>query len=104
MDIHSIAENCQGFQWDKGNSLKNWLKHGVTQGEAEQAFFNEPMLLFEDKKHSEREDRFLAFGRTDEGRCVLIVFTIRENWIRIISARNMNKKERDEYEKFETTA
>ena len=104
MDIHSITQNCQGFQWDKGNSLKNWLKHGVTQGEAEQAFFNEPMLLFEDKKHSEREDRFLAFGRTDEGRCVLIVFTIRENRIRSISARNMNKKERDEHEKFETTA
>ena len=102
MDIRSIAENCQGFQWDKGNSLKNWLKHGVTQGEAEQAFFNAPLLLLEDKKHSEYEDRFLAFGRTDQERCVFIAFTIRENWIRIISARNMNKKERDDYEKLET--
>ena len=104
MDIHSIVEDCQGFQWDRGNNLKNWLKHGLTQGEAEQAFLNEPLLLLEDKEHSEYEDRFLALGRTDEGRRIFISFTISEKRIRIISARSMNKKERDEYEKFETTA
>ena len=99
MDIHSILEGCQSFQWDKGNSLKNWLKHGVSQGEAEQVFFNEPLLLFEDEKHSEQEDRVVAFGRTNEGRYLIVAFTIRESKIRIISARNMNKKERDSYEK-----
>ena len=102
MGIDAILENCQGFQWDKGNSLKNWLKHGVAQRDAEQAFLNEPLLLLEDKKHLEHEDRFLAFGRTDEGRRILIAFTIRERWIRVISARDMNKKERSNYEKFET--
>ena len=99
MDIHSILESCQGFQWDKGNSLKNWLKHGVTQGEAEEVFFNEPLLLFEDEKHSTHEDRAVAFGHTNERRYLIVAFTIRNNWIRIISARNMNKKERVAYEK-----
>ncbi len=99
MDIYSILESCQGFQWDKGNTLKNWLKHGVTQGEAEEVFFNEPLLLFEDAKHSDYEDRVLAFGRTDGGRCLVVAFTVRQNLIRVISARNMNNKERGAYEK-----
>ena len=99
MDIQSILESCQGFQWDHGNSLKNWLKHGVTQGEAEEIFFNEPLLLFEDEKHSELEDRFLALGRTDGGRFLMAVFTIRQNLIRVISVRNMNNHERGAYEK-----
>ena len=99
MDIHSTLANCGGFQWDKGNSLKHWLKHSVSQGEAEEVFFNEPLLLFEDEKHSEREDRVLAFGRTSGGRYLVIAFTIRQHLIRIISARNMNNKERGAYEK-----
>ncbi len=99
MDVRSILENCQGFQWDKGNSLKNWFKHGVTQGEAEEVFFNEPLLLFEDEKHSEHEDRILAFGRSNEEKFLVVAFTIRQNLIRIISARHMNRKERGVYEK-----
>ena len=100
MDIDSIFDGCHGFQWDKGNSLKNWLKHGVSEGEAEQGFFNEPLLVLEDNAHSHMENRFLALGSTDQGRLLFIVFTIRGNFIRIISARNMNKKERERYEKF----
>lgn len=99
MDINSVLANCEGFQWDKGNSIKNWLKHGVTQGEAEEVFFHEPLLLFEEEKHSEHEDRLLAFGRTDEERRLVVAFTVRKNWIQVISARAMNKKERDIYEK-----
>jgi len=99
MDNHSIIENCQGFLWDKGNSFKNWLKHGVAQREAEAVFFNEPLLLFEDEKHSENEDRILAFGHTNAGRCLVVAFTVRHNLIRVISARNMNSKERGVYEK-----
>lgn len=94
-----MLAGCEGFQWDKGNIVKNWLKHGVTQGEAEEIFFHEPLLLFEDEKHSDHEDRFLAFGRTDEGRRLVVAFTIRRDQIRIISARNMNKQERGAYEK-----
>ena len=100
MDIYSILDKCSGFQWDKGNSQKSLLKHRVTEGEAEQVFLNEPLLLLEDEKHSTQEDRFWAFGYTDQGRHLFIVFTIREDLARVISARNMNKKEKEAYEKF----
>jgi uncharacterized DUF497 family protein len=92
MDIHFLLEGCQGFQWDKGNSLKSWLKHRVTEGEAEQAFFNEPLLLSEDESHSQQEYRFRALGHTDGERYLFIVFTVRKDLVRIISVRDMNKK------------
>ena len=100
MDIHSIVESCQGFQWDKGNSLKSWLKHHVTEGDAEQIFFNEPLLLATDEKHSQQESRYRAMGYTDENRYLYVVFMVRDNLIRVISARDMNKKERIIYEEF----
>ena len=99
MELHSIIESCEGFQWDAGNLLKSWLKHGVTQREAEEIFFNEPLLLYNDEKHSGHEDRFLAFGRTDAGRNLAAAFTVRKGWVRIVSARSMNKKEKAVYEK-----
>lgn len=102
MDIYSILDHCLGFQWDEGNSLKNWLKHRVTEGEAEQVFFNEPLLLWEDKKHSQQESRFWALGHSDQGRILFIVFIVRKDFVRVISVRDMNKKERDIYEKFKT--
>lgn len=102
MDIHALLESCHGFQWDKGNSLKSWVKHKVSEGEAEQAFLNEPLLLWEDKKHSEQENKSWALGRTDQGRHLFVVFTIRKNLVRIISARDMNKKGREAYEKSKT--
>ena len=104
MDIHSILESCHGFEWDKGNSLKSWLKHRVTEGEAEQIFFNEPLLLVLDEKHSQFENRFRAMGYTDENRYLYVVFLLRNNLIRVISARTMNKKERVIYEKFKNNA
>ena len=97
-----MLQNCEGFQWDQGNSLKSWLKHRVTEGEAEQAFFNEPLLLSVDEKHSQQENRFNALGYTNEGRCLFIVFALRDKLIRVISVRDMNKKERVVYEKFKT--
>jgi hypothetical protein len=100
MDIQQALNSCEGFQWGKGNSLKGWLKHHVSEGEAEQAFFNEPNLLVMDRGHSQTEPRYRALGYTDEGRRLLIVFTIRKALVRIISARDMNKKERAEYENF----
>jgi uncharacterized DUF497 family protein len=102
MDVHAKLESCQGFQWDKGNSLKSWLKHRVTEGEAEQVFFHEPLLLLVDDKHSQVETRFRAMGYTDKNRCLYIVFMVRDNLIRVISARNMNKRERVIYEDFKT--
>ena len=97
-----VLQQCVGFEWDKGNRLKSWLKHHVTEGEAEQVFFNEPLLLLEDQEHSAQENRLWALGHTDEERLLFITFTIRKNLIRVISARNMSKKEKENYEKFKT--
>jgi uncharacterized protein len=91
----------EGFDWDGGNARKNADKHDVSQTEAEQAFFNEPLLIVEDPRHSDREPRFHALGRTDFGRALHISFTLRarERLIRVISARPMNRKERSRYER-----
>ena len=88
-----------GFEWDDGNARKN-DKHGVSTAEAEQAFFNDPLLLVADVKHSKRELRFLALGKSDEGRLLHITFTLRNAGasIRVISARDMHRKERTVYE------
>lgn len=84
-----------GFQWDDGNSRKNANKHDVSQSEAEQIFFNEPLLLLEDIKHSHHEKRYHALGITDDARLLHITFTLRDgdSLIRVISARDMHRKE-----------
>lgn len=89
-----------GFDWDEGNSRKNSEKHGVSQSEAEAIFFNEPLLVLEDSKHSQTEARLYALGETDDERLLHITFTLRHNGtlIRVISARDMHRKERAVYE------
>jgi|ERR1017187_6886605 uncharacterized DUF497 family protein len=87
----------EGFDWDAGNVTKN-RKHGVEPEEAEAVFFNEPLLVLPDAKHSKSEARWLALGRTAE-KYLLVVFTVRRKLIRVISARVMNKKEKAVYEK-----
>ena len=88
-----------GFDWDEGNSRKN-NKHMVSTAEAEQVFFNAPLLLLADVKHSLQEPRFHALGRTHQDRLLHITFTLRQQntHIRVISARDMHKKERSIYE------
>lgn len=86
-----------GFQWDQGNLEKNWLKHGVSPLECEQLFFNQPLVVVPDLKHSHREERFYALGRTDTDRYLFVVFTVRGRKVRVISARDMNRKERGIY-------
>lgn len=90
----------EGFDWDQGNSRKSTDKHGVSQAEAEQIFFNDPLLVVDDPRHSEREARFHALGRTDAGRLLHVTFTLRQydTLIRVISARPMHRKERVRYE------
>ena len=90
-----------GFQWDRGNIDKNLVKHTVGNWECEQVFFNEPLLVLADPGHSLSEKRWAAFGRTDAGRFLVVVFTKRGNLLRVISARDMNKKERAFYEENE---
>lgn len=95
--MKNIFEKCEGFQWDSGNSNKNFYKHKVSNAECEQIFFNQPIIVLDDTKHSEDENRFYLLGRTDQERFLFVVFTIRKILIRIISARDMNKKEREIY-------
>ncbi len=92
-------EQFTGFQWDEGNIDKNLLKHQVQNWECEQIFFNEPLIILDDPKHSLSEKRWAAFGQTDAGRFLIIIFTKREKLLRVISARDMNHKERQFYEK-----
>lgn len=86
------------FDWDKGNIGKN-LKHQVEDEESEETFFDEYKVTLKDKVHSRAEDRYILLGKTKQGRLLYIVFTIRRAKIRIISARDINKKEVSLYEK-----
>ena len=88
---------CTGFDWDEGNLLKNWEKHRVSAAECEQVFFNRPLIATPDQKHSGKESRFYALGQTDAGRLLFLVFTLRGSLIRVISGRDMNRRETKEY-------
>ncbi len=101
MDILEFLLKCTGFEWDKNNSGKIWLKHKVTPMECEQAFFNMPLVVADDKTHSAVEARFYSLGVTDESRKLFIVFTTRKNRIRVISARDMSRSERKVFETHE---
>ena len=96
VDLAKIAS----FDWDEGNARKN-EKHGVSMAEAEQVFFNAPLLVLEDIKHSRKELRFHALGKTNKVRFLHITFTLRDadEKIRVVSARDMHRKERAIYEK-----
>ena len=97
LDIDSVV----GFDWDDGNLLKNEIKHNLKWQTIEELFFNEPLVVVEDKKHSNKtECRCLALGYVDDGRLISVFFTKRDDKIRVISARAMSKKERKFYEKF----
>ncbi|MFH1841110.1 MAG: BrnT family toxin [Candidatus Shapirobacteria bacterium] len=87
------------FDWDKGNKDKNWHKHRVNFSESEEVFFNKPIAFFPDRGHSVKEKRFLAYGKTNKERKLTVVFTIRSREIRVISARDQNRKEGNVYEK-----
>ena len=87
------------FEWDKGNGEKNEKKHGISNKEIEQAFDNDPKIIFSDEAHSLRERRYGMYGSTNEKVLLSIVFTIRDEKVRVISARRMSKKERRAYEK-----
>lgn len=97
--LKALLSGCTGFDWDKGNSKKNWIKHSVSALECEQIFFNQPLIVQNDIKHSGDEERFFALGKTDFERMLFISFTIRNNTIRVISARDMSRKERMAYNK-----
>lgn len=100
-DSDEIFFGCTEFQWDQGNDQKNYLKHGVTQAECEEVFFNSPLLVADDEEHSENEARYYVLGQTDASRLLFVVFTIRGHAIRVISARDMSGKEKQSYRSHE---
>ena len=91
VDLRDIT----GFDWDEGNFNKNWIKHQVANGECEEVFFNLPLLLHPDPAHSQTERRYYLLGQTNAARRLFIAFTLRDNKIRVISARDMSEKERN---------
>lgn len=99
--LSSLARLLQGviaFEWDEGNCEKNWQSHGVTWGECEQVFFHEPIIFFDDDVHSQAEKRYGLYGESNKGRGMTVFFTIRNGFLRIISARDQSKKERSSYQ------
>jgi uncharacterized protein len=96
IDLDRVA----GFDWDDGNRRKSADKHDVSQADAESVFFNDPLIVVGDAKHSATEQRFDALGKTAQNRLLHITFTLRQNgtMVRVISARDMHRKERKVYE------
>lgn len=86
-----------GFEWDKRN-LEHIKKHNVDYRECEEVFFNKPLVVNEDKTHSQAEERYRVYGQADNGRFVFMIFTIRSSKISVISARNQSKKEKREFQ------
>jgi uncharacterized protein len=97
MDVYEQLAQAAGFEWDAGNLEKTWQKHQVSAAECEQVFFNQPLIAAPDVAHSQQEARFYLLGQTDTGRLLFVVFTLRGTLIRVISSRDMSRKERKVY-------
>lgn len=95
--MSEVLRGIKGFEWDKGNSAKNEAKHGVTDRESEEVFFNKPLAVVRSRKGG-KEIRYVALGKTYGSRLLTVVFTVRADWIRVISARPMSRNERKVYE------
>jgi len=96
-----LLSQCEGFDWDRHNADKIRRKHQVLPAESEEVFFNRPLVVADDPKHSEQESRFYALGRTDAGRRLFVFFTVRRRLIRVISARDVSRQEREVYPEHE---
>ncbi len=97
MGLVERLRRCTGFDWDEGNRDKNWLRHRVSNGEAEQVFLMQPLVVADDDGHFAEEERYFALGRTEKKRLLLVVFILRGDLVRVISARDMTKREREVY-------
>jgi len=95
--LPEFFQDIEGFQWDEGNSAKNWQRHQVSRTEAEQVFLNRPVVI--SKAGSDAEERRFAFGRTNADRQLAVVFMVRGSQIRVISARPMSRQERKAHER-----
>lgn len=102
--IMKLIESPFLFDWDKNNRGKIERKHHVSVSEVEQTFEKESKFIFDDETHSELEKRYVLFGTTDEGRRLSIVFILRGDKIRVVTARDMSRRERKAYEEIKKTA
>ena len=98
MNLGFDLSKLEGFDWNKGN-LEHIKNHNVSYRECEEAFLGKPLIVNEDETHSQNEARFRVYGQTNKKRLIFMVSTIRNNKIRVISARNQKKKERQEFHK-----
>ena len=101
MAAREPLEQCVGFDWDEANAQKNWDRHHVTPEEAEDIFFNEPLVVRGDPRHSRSERRYYALGQTSREKRLFVAFTIRRKVIRVISVRDMNRNEAEVYRRYE---
>ena len=90
-----------GFEWDDGNSEKNWLAHRVRRSECEEVLLNRPLIVVQGHLRDDSESRYVAMGETGAGRTLVVVFTIRGSLVRVISARDLSRRERSVYERGE---
>ena len=97
----SAWEEFAAFDRDTGNRGKNWEKHRVSDSECEEIFFNQPLVVGHDPNHSGEEQRLCAFGQTDAGRKLFVAFTMRRQLLRVISGREMTRRERRFYATYE---
>lgn len=97
MDSDFDSSKLEGFEWDKGN-LEHIKKHNVDYKECEETFLNKPLIVNVDKTHSQTEERFRVYGQTNKNRSIFMIFTIRKDKIRVIPARNQNKKEQKQFQ------
>jgi len=93
-----LDDSIDGFDWDEYNRTKIFLRHAVSAEECEELFMNVPLYGGADKKHSLDEERFYLYGSTNAGRKLFLIYTVRNTKIRVISARDMNRKERTLYD------
>lgn len=96
-NLSTLLESVTGFDWDKANTDKLWIRHHVITEEVEQVFGNPPFLFFYDTKHSQTEDRYAIYGKTNTNRRLCIIFTFRGTLIRPLSARGFHKEELQKY-------
>jgi uncharacterized DUF497 family protein len=103
VDRDDFLDQCTGFDWDDANAQKNWERHQVTPEEAEDVFFHDPLVVRGDIRHSQKEKRYYALRQTGRGRRLFVAYTIRRDLIRVISVRDMNRREQELYGKYEET-
>ncbi len=99
MGVYEELEKCVGFDWDSGKKGKNWEKHRVSDGGCEEILFNQPLVAGRDVEHTRYENRYYALGRTDGERLLFVAFTVRNARIRVISARDMTRREIRKYQR-----